>query len=148
MKKNIDDAQLDQADARYLFGLPENKASSTVLGWLTGKHSRRSKLAMKLLATMGQAATGLLLSKALAPRKSPQQRIRLLMAIEQIGNPLDSQQWLGLLSQAQRFEGEVKHQIMRLVTTNRQRTMEARASSDSPVVAMPNPYLPSQAGAR
>ena len=144
MEASVDEARLDQADLRYLFGLPQDNASSTVFRWLTGRDVRRSKLATNVLAKIGHAATDLLLSEALAPRKSPQQRMRLLAAIEQIGNPLDSQQWIRLVSEARRFEGAVLGQIMRLVVWNRQRTIDVRASSDSPSVTMPNPFSSSQ----
>jgi hypothetical protein len=111
---------------QYLSGLPRDNACSTLLRWLTGRDIRRSNLATKLMAQAGKASTALLLSEALAARKSQHQRIRLLAAIEQVAHPLDPQQWLMLVSQLRRFKGEVVDQIRDLILWN-QRQVAAPA---------------------
>lgn len=121
MRGSVDEAQLSRADLEHLAGLSLDEQFSTVLGWLAGRASRRSDLAIGVMEYLGVGATDLLLSAVLAARKSPQQRVRLLAAIERIGNPLDTRQWMLVMAETRRFNGAVLSQIAHLLAWNREK---------------------------
>ena len=129
MSGSIDEARLNRTDIEHLAGLSRDEQCWAVLGWLSGRDSRRSNLAIHLMERFGDGATDLLLSAALAARKSPQQRVRLLAAIERIGKPLDARQWMLLMAETRRFEGAVLSQIGHLLVWNRENAKRPEAAT-------------------
>lgn len=119
-----------KADYQRLTGLPQDQMAKTVLVWLTGKHERRSALAVAILAHGGAAAPRLLIAEALAKGKREGYRVRMLQAIERVGHPLDPDQLFELMPASLMFGPAVCEQITRLLAWNRQASADrARAAA-------------------
>jgi len=125
MSTAINDVQLTQADHNYLLELSDDESFNTIFAWLAGNDSTRRQFALKLVSQFGKAVTDKLLAEAFGKGKSPKQRVRLLAAIEEIGEPLDTNQWMLLVFEARRFSGVVAKQIAQLMVWNRQLTTGA-----------------------
>jgi hypothetical protein len=102
-------------DMAHLSGSPEVERFRLLMKWLIGNHVRRRALATEIVAGTGKLAVPVLLDEALAPRKSAQQRLRFFDVMDQIGQPLDMDQWMELCSSVWRNCPVVAVRILRLL---------------------------------
>ena len=127
MDSNILNDSAAQADCVRLASLPKDQCCRLVLNWLTAKQARRQALAEAILTSMESSGSQLLLSEAFGRGKRVHRRIQMLQALERVGEPLNADQLLLLLSAMPLFGPEVRNQITRIMSWNRAASAASRA---------------------
>jgi hypothetical protein len=93
---NITKDAATRSDLESLMRLSEAECTQTTIQWVMRKNARRQALATTIMANRGKTGVSLLAREIMAPRRSAQQCLRLLDALEKIGQPLELGDWFNL----------------------------------------------------
>ena len=112
--------------------LPADKQLLMVMKWLVDDDESRRNVATGVIASIGANGVSRLVREALAPGKHSQQRVRLLQAVEKIGQPLQLDQVFDLNAATRRSDAAVQDQIARVLAAHRRASSQPAPRTGTP----------------